>query len=374
MDPLLDSAPFGFLVARDDGYVEQANRTLADMLDTMVEGLVGHHVDTLLTTPSRIFYQSHFFPVLKLQGQVHEVYVNLNSASGSEVPVLLNARRRDTEHGPRYDWALIPMRTRNEYENEILKARRVAEEASSAKDTFLSFVSHELRSPLAAVIGWTALLSRGDVEPDKARRGLEAIDRNAKLQLKLVDDMLDHARLASGKVRVELTHLDARQVLEAVLDSLEATAAAKKIVLKREIGAGNMGIAADPDRLQQVFWNVLNNAVKFTPEGGRVTAAIRRSDGWIEVTVTDTGKGITAAFLPYVFESFRQEEGRVVRAEGGLGLGMSITRQLIELHGGSISAASEGPGKGSTFTLRLPAAPCANGTSAKTPVHHGGES
>jgi PAS domain S-box-containing protein len=342
-------------VARDDGYVEHANRTLADMLGTSVERLVGRHLDNLLTTPSRIFYQSHFFPILKLQGRVSEVYVSMVAADGSEVPVLLNASRRETTDGPRSDWAVAGMRTRNEYENEILKARKVAEAASRAKDDFLSFLSHELRSPLSAIMGWASILARDDVDTVKHKRGIEAIERNAKLQLKLVDDLLDQARLSAGKMRIELADVDARQVLEPVLEGLEPTAQAKGVAIDRDVVQGSLPVRADAERLQQAFWNVLNNAVKFTPKGGRVAVTIRRANGWLEMVVADTGKGIAEEFLPFVFESFRQEEGRVVREEGGLGLGMAITRKLLELHGGTISAASEGPGKGSTFTLRLPA-------------------
>ena len=355
LDPLLDAAPFGFLVARDDGYVEHANRTLAQMLDQPVQRMVGHHIDGLLTNPSRIFYQTHFFPILKLQSEVSEVYVNLRAADGSEVPVLLNARRRESDDGPRSDWAVVPIKTRNEYENEILKARRLAEEASRVKDAFLSFVSHELRSPLSAIMGWSMILGRGSLDPEKLKHGLQVIERNVKLQAKLVDDIMDHARLASGKLRIEMTPLDARSVLEMVLLGVEPTAAAKGVTIHRELGTLSSRVAADSERLQQVFWNLLNNAVKFTPPGGRVTVSLRRSNGWLEVVVVDTGKGIAPDFLPYVFESFRQEEGRVVRAEGGLGLGMSITRQLVELHGGSVSAASPGPGQGATFVVRLPA-------------------
>jgi signal transduction histidine kinase len=342
-------------VARDDGHVEAANRTIAEMLDTPVERLAGSHVDHLLSPPSRIFYQSHFFPILKLQGRVTEVYLSLVAGSGEAVPVLLNATRRDTADGPRNDWAVVAIRTRDQYENEILKARKVAEAASKAKDDFLSFVSHELRSPLSAIMGWATILGRDGLDAGRLVRGLQAIERNAKLQLKLVDDILDHARLAGGKARIELAPIDARQPLETVLQGLEPTAHAKGVEIASEVGPGSMRIAGDSERLQQVFWNLLNNAVKFTPKGGRVSVAMVRTNGWLEVTVADTGKGITPEFLPYVFESFRQEEGRVVRTEGGLGLGMSITRQLVELHGGSISAESGGPGKGATFRVCLPA-------------------
>jgi signal transduction histidine kinase len=355
MDPLLDRAPFGFLVVRDDGHVELANGTLARMLDTSVERLVGRHVDGLLTTASRIFYQTHFFPVLKLQARVSEVYVSMVSANGGEVPVLLNAARSDGEGGPRSEWAVVPIHTRNEYENEILKARKAAETASVAKDTFISFVSHELRSPLSAIMGWAHILSRDGADPAQFKRGIEAIERNAKLQLKLVDDMLDHARLASGKLRIELNRMDVRPILEGVLDGIAPTARARGVLIVRDIEPGAMEVKADAERLQQVFWNLLSNAVKFTPAEGSVTVTLRSSESWVEVVVTDTGKGIAADFLPYVFDSFRQEEGRVVQSEGGLGLGMSITRYIAELHGGKISAASPGPGLGATFTLCLPA-------------------
>jgi signal transduction histidine kinase len=354
MDPLLDAAPFGFLVVRDDGHVERANRTLLEMLQMAPERLIGRHVDNFLTAPSRIFYQSHVFPALKLQGEVHEVYLSLATGNGAELPVLVNAARREDAGGPRSDWAVVAMRHRNEYENLILEARRLAEDASRAKDDFLSFVSHELRAPLSAIKNWTALLAGGQLDPAQVKRGLEAIERNVNLQVKLVEDLLDHARLATGKVRVDLAPLDARSVLESVLDGMEPTAHAKGIGVERDLPTGAMAVSADTERLQQVFWNVLSNAVKFTPGHGRVSVAMRRAQGWIEIVVSDTGKGITPEFLPYVFESFRQDEARISRAEGGLGLGMSITRQLVELHGGTVAAASEGLGKGATFTIRLP--------------------
>lgn len=355
MEALLDSAPFGFVVVRDDGCVDAANRTLEEILEAKRGWLVGRHVDNIFSKPSRIFYQSHVFPTLKLQRSLNEVYVSLVTAGGDEVPVLLNARRRDTPDGARTDLAVVPMRQRNEYENEILKARRASEEAARAKDQFLSFVSHELRSPLSAILGWAGLLSQGAVDAAKVRRGIEAIERNARLQAKLVDDILDHARLATGKVRVDLTPVDARAIMESVLEGIYPAAQAKGVTIDRDKGSGAMRVCGDPERLQQIFWNVASNAIKFTPPGGRVHAVMRRTAGWIEVEVTDTGKGIAATFLPYVFESFRQEEGRIARAEAGLGLGMSITRQLVELHGGSISAESPGPAMGSTFTVRLPA-------------------
>ena len=354
MDPLLDTAPCGFLVVGDDGHVELANATIAEMLGARPGDLAGRHVDVVLTTPSRIFYQTHVFPTLRLQGRVHEVYVSLIGAGGEEVPVMLNLRRRTHAGRTVSDWAVIPMRQRNEYENEILAARREAQAATRARDQFLALVSHELRSPLSAIRNWAAILARGESDPATLKRGLEAIERNAVLQARLVDDILDEVRVTTGKLRVELAELDARAILESVLESATPMAAAKSVALEREIPARPMRVHADRDRLQQILWNVASNAVKFTPAGGRVLAAMRSDSGWVEVAVTDTGKGISAEFLPHLFESFRQEEGPAMRSEGGLGLGMAITCALVELHGGSIFATSPGPGRGSTFTVRLP--------------------
>ncbi len=356
LDPLLDSAPCGFLVVGHDGLIRLANATAAEMLGVaQAASLVGRHVDVLLSIPSRIFYQTHVFPTLCLQGRVHEVYVALIGSGGEEVPVLLNAKRRTEGERDVSDWILVPMRQRNELENEILKAREISEASSRAKDQFLALVSHELRSPLSVILNWATLLSR--VEPDAStlKRGLEAIERNARAQSRLVDDILDEVRTQTGKLRLELAALDARPILTAVLESVAPAARAKAIDLEGDLPAEKLFVRADPNRLYQVFWNIVQNAVKFTPPGGRVRAAMRTSDAWVEAVISDTGRGISPEFLPHVFERFRQEQASPDRAEGGLGLGMAISRNLVELHGGSVSASSSGLGLGSTFIVRLPA-------------------
>jgi PAS domain S-box-containing protein len=355
VDPLLDSAPCGFVVVGDDGYIRVANATAAEMLGAEeAQALVGRHVDALLSVPSRIFYQTHVFPTLRLQGQVHEVYVGLIGRDGEEVPVLLNAKRRIEGERQVSDWVLAPMRQRNELENEILKAREVAEASSRAKDQFLALISHELRSPLTAILNWATLLSQ--TEPDAAtlKRGLQAIERNARVQSRLVDDILDQVRSQTGKLRLELAELDVRPILSDVLEGAAPAALAKSVQLEGDLSSEKLIVRADPNRLQQVFWNIVQNAVKFTPPGGHVRATARPSDSWVEAEITDTGRGISPAFLPHLFERFRQEDGASDRAEGGLGLGMAITRTLVELHGGSIWASSPGLGHGSTFIVRLP--------------------
>lgn len=352
---LLDHAPCGFLAVDDDGRVELANATAAEMLGALNPGaIVGRHVDHLFATPSRIFYQTHIFPTLKLQGQVHEVYVSMLAANGSEVPVLLNARRRSNGERTVSDWAIVPMRQRNELENELLRARQVAEAAVHAKAQFLALVSHELRSPLSAIRNWASVLTQGNPDAALLRRAAEAIERNVRMQSALIDDILDEVRLATGKLHLNMIEVDARTVFGSVVESAAASAWAKSIRFEHDLGNVPMRVRADPDRLHQVFWNIVGNALKFTPTGGRVRATMRCAGDWVEAEVSDTGRGISPEFLPFIFEHFRQEQGSS-RPESGLGLGMAITRDLIELHGGSVFATSEGLGRGATFTVRLPA-------------------
>jgi PAS domain S-box-containing protein len=355
VDPVLDKAPCGFLSVLDDGHIIMANTTLGEMLGGASADLIGRHVDTLFTPPSRIFYQTHVFPTLKLQGRVHEVYVSLRDSRGQELPVLLNAVRRARHDRFVSEWVMVPMRQRNEYENEILRARKAAEEATRAKDEFLAVVSHELRTPLNAIANWAHLMKSGTLDAAAVARAIDAIDRNVKHQGKLVDDILDFGRMTTGKLRLEVRPLELDPIITASVEGVQPAAKAKSIRLETVLEAKHARVMGDPDRLQQVLWNILNNAVKFTGSGGNVHVRLARDDPAFEISVRDTGKGIAPEFLPRVFDSFRQEEEGRGRREGGLGLGMSIASQLVELHGGTIRAASDGPGQGSTFVVRLPA-------------------
>jgi signal transduction histidine kinase len=324
--------------------------------------IVGRNVDTIFTAPSRIFYQTHVFPTLKLQGRVNEVYVTFRDSAGDDVAVMLNAARRARDDRFVSDWVVMPMRQRNEYENEILKARRAAESATQAKDEFLAVVSHEMRTPLNAIAGWAHLLAGGSLGPAESARALQAIERSVQQQAKLVDDILDFGRMQTGKLRLEVRPVELEPVIEASVDAVLPTARAKSIVLDPLFEAKRAMVMADPDRLQQVLWNILSNAVKFTQPGGRVKVRLAQVDHNYEISVSDNGRGIAPEFLPRVFESFRQEDVNGKR-NSGLGLGMSIASQLVELHGGTIRAASPGPGLGATFTVRLPALPSAASAS-----------
>jgi PAS domain S-box-containing protein len=233
-------------------------------------------------------------------------------------------------------------------------AREMAEAANRVKDEFLAIVSHELRTPLSAINGWAYMLLRGGLDGPAQIRAIQSIQRQVRAQTTLINDLLDVARIASGKVKLELREVDPARVINAAVDVVRPTAEAKRIELVAELSPVVTTVSADSERLQQVIWNLLTNAIRFTPAGGRVTIRSRRTDSVIEIAVADTGEGIGEDFLPYVFDRFRQAEGSTTRRHGGLGLGLAIVRQLTELHGGTVSAASPGKGKGATFTIWLP--------------------
>ena len=235
-------------------------------------------------------------------------------------------------------------------------ARAAAEAASRLKDEFLATISHELRTPLTAIVGWARLLRSGNLDESHRDRALEVIDRNAKAQAKLIEDILDVSRVITGKLHLTLRRLQLREVITAATDALRPAADAKGIRLEKVLGAKAGLVIGDPDRLQQVVWNLVSNAIKFTPPGGRIEVHLRPTPSHEEITVQDTGEGIKAEFLPHLFERFRQADSSLTRTHGGLGLGLAIVRHLVELHGGSVRAESPGAGQGTTFTVRLPVA------------------
>jgi signal transduction histidine kinase/ActR/RegA family two-component response regulator len=233
-------------------------------------------------------------------------------------------------------------------------ARALAEESSRLKDEFLATLSHELRTPLNAIVGWTSMLRTGRLDAGAADRALEAVARNARAQAQLVEDLLDVSRIITGKLRLDVEPVAMRDVVEAAVDSVRPAADAKGVSLRLVIESAGGTVAGDARRLQQAVWNMLTNAVKFTPSGGRVELTLSTSGERVEVLVTDTGCGIEPAFLPHIFDRFRQADSSTTRAHGGLGLGLSIVAHLMELHGGTVEAESEGVGRGATFALRLP--------------------
>jgi signal transduction histidine kinase/ActR/RegA family two-component response regulator len=237
---------------------------------------------------------------------------------------------------------------------EAETARAGAEAANRAKDEFLSTLSHELRNPLNAVHGWATLIERGQLGEAQVRRAVQIIVRNVNAQIRLVDDLLDMARVVSGRMRLVVQPVDLRDLIEDALEAVRPAAEAKGIRLQPVLEAPGLLVSGDPGRLQQIMWNLLENAVKFTPRDGRVQVQLQRVRSHVEIIVSDTGQGIAADVLPYVFDRLRQGEGGSARGHGGLGIGLGLVRHLVELHGGSVYAESAGEGQGATFVVKLP--------------------
>src|SRR5215510_1878826 len=292
---------------------------------------------------------------------------------------------RDAEGHPRLSVANIQditARKQAEVEREELllrerAARETAESAARSKDEFLAVVSHELRSPLNAILGYAALLRYGSLDAREAKQAVDVIERSGKAQGRLIDDLLDTARIISGKLRLAVGPVDLVSVIEESVQTINPAAEAKDVSLQANLPPEIGQITGDPARLQQVVWNLLSNAVKFTPQGGRVEAQLERVDPHIRITVSDTGKGIGPDFLPYVFERFHQSDTSSARRHGGLGLGLALVKYLVELHGGTIEVASAGEDQGATFKVTLPvravATPIGEADSPPVVVESSGE-
>jgi signal transduction histidine kinase len=257
---------------------------------------------------------------------------------------------------------------------EMLQAERTArieaQRAVQIKDEFLATLSHELRTPLSAILGWTQILRKlGKPKPDEFERGMEAIERNTRAQAQLIDDLLDLSRITSGRLRLDVQRVTISDVANGAVESAQPTAQAKGVRLDAIIDPRSGVVSGDPARLQQIFWNLLSNAIKFTPKGGRVQATLQRINSHLEFRVRDNGIGMPASFLPHVFERFSQKDSSTTRTHGGLGLGLAISKQLVELHGGTIQASSPGEGQGSTFVVDLPLTVSDTGAEPANRVH-----
>ena len=267
----------------------------------------------------------------------------------------LRARRRQYDVR---DHLSAEIRAKEEREQLLMSeqsARVEAEAASRLKDEFLATVSHELRTPLTAVLGWSHLLRINKELDENARQhALDVIERNAHSQQQLIEDLLDVSRIITGKLRLDVRPVDPISFIEAAIEAVLPAAEAKEIRIQKLLDTGVSSISGDPARLQQIVWNLLSNAIKFTPRGGRVQVHLERINSHVEISVSDSGEGIKAEFLPFVFDRFRQADGSTMRQYSGLGLGLAIVRHLVELHGGTVQASSPGNGQGATFTVKLP--------------------
>ncbi len=369
-EELFEHAPCGYLITHADGRIIRANATLSAMVGQPSEVLLQSRFQDLLTVAGRIYYDTHVRPLLAMQGFVREIAFDLKAPAGKKtVSVVLNAiQTLDAGGRPhRLRILVFDATDRRQYERELLLARRIADEAreterfareqaeraSRAKDDFLALISHELRSPLSAILGWTQILRRTGNEADKLAQGLDVIERNTKLQSRLVEDLLDMSRMVAGKLRMDVQDVSLAEVIDAALETVAPSATARRIRMQKILDP-TVQVSGDPGRLQQVFWNLLSNAVKFTPQEGFVRVVMQRVNSHTEVRVIDSGQGMSQDDLAHVFEKFRQSTDGSARKTEGLGLGLSIVKHLVEVHGGSIEARSAGVGQGSTFVVNLP--------------------
>ena len=354
---LLDEAPCGFLSFTTRGKATLINATLARVLGYEPREVTGAQVRMLFTAPTQIFVQTHLYPMLQLHRHADEIYLTLKAKSGEAVHVLCNAAMRDRDGVTYIDCILMRIQERQKYEEELLRARRAADEANRAKVEFLSMMSHDLRTPLNAVNGYADLLLmgvRGELT-EAQQKDLTRIKDAGKFLLGLINDILSFAKLELGKAEL---HIKPVAVVGALLQAEElmgARFAEAGIVYRREEVSEDLLVNADPDRLQQILLNLLTNAAKFTPAGGRVTLSAARVGERIHIAVADTGRGIAAAQIQDIFKPFSQVDPQTDRRKGGVGLGLAIGRELARSMEGDLTVVSE-VGRGSEFTVALPAA------------------
>lgn len=301
------------------------------------------------------------FQELQVTGYLRYEDLPLQSTGGQrrEVEFVSNVYQEDGRPVIQCNIRDITDRKRGEEELGLILEREQAahaeaDNANGIKDEFLALLSHELRTPLTSILGWSDLLKEGTLDQAAAQRALETIGRNARAQRQLIDDLLDTSRIITGKMRLEVRPVELAPLIEIVVEAVRPAANARNIRLQTELGALTNPISGDPQRLQQIIWNLLTNAIKFTPKSGSVEVRLERIESHLELVVKDTGEGIEPAFLPHVFDRFLQSDSSSTRRHGGLGLGLSIVRQLVELHGGSVTALSQGAGQGATFRVILP--------------------
>jgi PAS domain S-box-containing protein len=360
--------PIGVSVARlSDGAILEVNEAF-----TALTGFARD--ETLGTTPARLgliendserrrlldpvvregFVQNAELSLITKAGEPRHVVLNLSVIEIDGLKRILSTIVDITARKKAEETLRSTMQELRESELRFRRAADVAESANRIKDQFLATLSHELRTPLNAILGYARMLRTGAWPEEKRQQAVEIIERNALVQNQLVEDLLDISRMTTGRIRLDMQLVPAIGPLQEAIDSIKPTADAKGIALDIQVDPFAGAVSADPGRLQQIFWNLLSNAVKFTDPGGRVTVTLTSEAGWVRAAVCDTGTGISPTFLPYVFDAFRQADAGFTRVHSGLGLGLAICKQLVELHAGTLSAASDGPGRGAVFTVCLP--------------------
>jgi len=356
MDSTLNTVPCGFVSIADDGTMKAVNVTLAEMLGYRRSELEGWHVQKILPPGGRIFYQTHVFPLLKLHSRADEIYIALRASDGSDIPVLMNGARRESDGEWLNDCVFVKMIQRHEFEDQLLQARRLAEEANAAKARFLSMMSHDLRTPLTGVMGHAALLAGGAFGAVTAEQ-VESLDRIKEAShelLRMINDILGFAQVESRTITVSLEPVDVRQSVERAERLVRPRVDERGLTLSTDGIAAGLTVLADRDRLQQILLNLLTNAIKFTPRGGRISVEADDAGERTVIRVADSGEGIPEDQLEAIFQPFVQlGEQSADSSKRGVGLGLAISRELARAMAGDVSAASTS-GAGSVFTITLP--------------------
>jgi len=354
-ESLIKNAPDPVFVSDLQGKILQANDAVYTLLGFRKDEVLEQSLSRFISVEETREFMAALREVVA-RGVTRNARLNPRSASGEIIPTTLNASALRDPDGTVIG-AIGILRDMRAYEmvvRALEESRRKLDDANRAKDEFLATLSHELRTPLNAILGWVRLLRSGTLDPASAHRGPEIIERNTRVLAQLIEELLDVSRIITGKLRLDVRSVNLVSVVVAAMEAVQAAADAKGILLATNLDPYLGPVSADPDRLQQVVWNLLTNAIKFTPSGGRVDIRLERADSLARITVSDTGKGIRPDLLPFVFDRFRQEETSIGRRHGGLGLGLAIVRHIVELHGGVARAESPGENRGATFTVDLP--------------------
>lgn len=362
---MAESMPHKIFTARPDGAVDYFNQQWRDYTGLSLERMAGWEWIKLLHPDDIPENTSHWQNSLST-GEPYQMEHRIRQANGDYRWHLTRAHAKRDAKGNISMWVgsntdIDTIKRADEEKRQLLENERIArseaERASQIKDEFLATLSHELRTPLNAILGWSQLILQGSMKKEDIQRGLETIERNARSQNKLIEDLLEMSSIICGKVRLDVKRLNLADIVEAAVESMTPAAEAKDIRLRKIIDPSAGPVSGDPNRLQQIIWNLLSNAVKFTPKGGSIDVIVERIASHLEVTVKDSGLGIKPEFLGYVFDRFRQADSSLTRQHGGLGLGLAIVKQLVGLHGGTVRAESAGENEGASFIVSLPLAP-----------------
>ena len=352
-ESLIKNAPDPVFVSDLEGKIHQANDAVFSLLGFRPDELIEQSLSRIISPEETWEFMVALREVVD-RGVTRNARLHPRSASGDVIPTTLNASAlRDTDG--RVIGAIGILRDMRAYEqvlHDLEDSRRELRDADQAKDRFLAIVSHELRTPLTAMLGWVRLLTTGRLDDATSARALPVIERNTKLLAQLIDDLLDVSGIIAGKLRLEVGPVDLVAVIESAIEAVQGLADAKSIGLKAVLDPSAGSVAGDPGRLQQVVWNLLANAIKFTPNRGRIDLRLERAGSHARLTVRDTGRGISPELLPHIFDRFRQDER--TRQHGGLGLGLAIVRHIVKLHEGNVWAESDGEGRGATLVVELP--------------------